>query len=189
MSECCTLQLHFPVRSAQAHTPLSRSQVWLSDPETLHSHWVHCEKMWMQTTLSFCYQPHNRLREELPVCVLALCFTKPLNFTPKWKCCHYLLTPMSVETSLKFRPTPNTDTASYFTIWLRWQSSKKWSFFSKPWLTERNITLFLFGCHAIHENLFMIPLPWIQLHNEANIKYVWLWLYTCPFWSLQTYNT
>lgn len=41
-SACCTLQLHFPVRSAQAHTALSGSQVWLSEPETLHSHWVHC---------------------------------------------------------------------------------------------------------------------------------------------------
>lgn len=43
----CTLQLHLPVRSAQAHTCLSRSQVWLSDPATLHSHWVHCgECLW-----------------------------------------------------------------------------------------------------------------------------------------------
>ena len=39
-----TLQLHFPVRSAQAHTCLSKSHVWLSDPEKLHSHWVHCGK-------------------------------------------------------------------------------------------------------------------------------------------------
>lgn len=80
------------------------------------------DALWMQTTPSFCYQQYNRLREELPECVLAVCFTKPLTFTPKWKCCHYLLTPMSLETSLKFRWTPNTEVYSYFPIWLKLQS-------------------------------------------------------------------
>ncbi|KAF3850090.1 hypothetical protein F7725_019809 [Dissostichus mawsoni] len=73
--------LHFPVRSAQAHTALSRSQVWLSDPATSHSHWVHCGKH--ADTPRFCYQQHNRLGEEPAQCVQALCFTKPLHFTPK----------------------------------------------------------------------------------------------------------
>lgn len=57
-SAYCTLQLHFPVRSAQAHTFLSMSQVWVSDPGRLHSHCVHCGK----DEWSFCYPQYFRLR-------------------------------------------------------------------------------------------------------------------------------
>lgn len=78
----CTLQLHFPVWSAQAHTCLSRSQVWLSDPEMLHSHWVHCGKCGSrQRQVSVINSRAGR--EELAECVLALCFTKPINFQMK----------------------------------------------------------------------------------------------------------
>lgn len=77
----CTLQLHFPVRSAQAHTALSRSQVSLSDPATSHSHWVHCGKH--ADTPRCCYQQHNRLREEPAQCVQAFMLHQTIKLHSK----------------------------------------------------------------------------------------------------------
>ncbi|TNN39888.1 hypothetical protein EYF80_049941 [Liparis tanakae] len=41
------------------------NQVWLSDPETLHPHWVHCGK---HDADEASYPQDDRLREEPPVC-------------------------------------------------------------------------------------------------------------------------
>lgn len=88
----CTLQLHLPVRSAQAHTCLSRSQVWLSDPATLHSHWVHCGEC-LGRRVGGREQQHQASVitskagiEEPAECVLALCFTKPMKSKIKMLC-------------------------------------------------------------------------------------------------------
>lgn len=91
----CTLQLHLPVRSAQAHTCLSRSQVWLSDPATLHSHWVHCgECLWGGGQHQASVITSKAGIEEPPECVLVLCFTKPMKSKIKMLCYRHF-TPMS----------------------------------------------------------------------------------------------
>lgn len=96
-SLCRTLQLHFPVWSAQAHTRLSWSQVWLSDPEKLHSHWVHCGKYGGRQTPSVCYQQQGRQRGTSRVCPGFM-----LQQTSELQNVTIVLLPVSTETSLRF---------------------------------------------------------------------------------------
>lgn len=90
-----TLQLHLPVRSAQAHACLSRSQVWLSEPATLHSHCVHCvgeeeRRPRQAAVITSATGPGKQLAECVPSTPRpAFCFSKPLN--------HNRLTPTSVK--------------------------------------------------------------------------------------------
>lgn len=72
---CCTLQLHFPVWSAQAHTRLSMSQDWLSDPAKLHSHRMHCNNT-MDT------QNPDSDRKKQTTRKVYYSWLKPVNFIP-----------------------------------------------------------------------------------------------------------
>lgn len=62
------------------------------------------DALWGKKTSKFLLSTTWQALEEGAECVLPLCFTKQL--TPKWKCCHYLLTPMSTD---NFRQTPEPE--------------------------------------------------------------------------------
>lgn len=89
-------------------------------------------EMWKQTTPSFCYQQHNRLREELPECVLALCFTKPLKLHSKMK-----MLPLSSHSHVSWNITEvhlNTKPRGVFSHFLK-VLKKEWK---RPWTLSQS---------------------------------------------------
>lgn len=127
---------------------------------------------WKQTTPSFCYQQRNRLREELPECVLALCFTKPLKLHCKMEM------PLSSHSHVSWNITEvhlNTKyrVVQFFlsSVWSSKNEKKKMATnFLSHWFNSQQDHLLLFiSSQCKSWWTFHISLPWNQLDNEANI--------------------